>query len=335
MPYKTGNGPKIRDVFYSKNVYVNGVPVALWMPPNSGGGADFGDLPEVSSVFSVVPISPLKVQAPENEAALDNLMKLYQSNTNKFVSKEDAIEIGIKENFCGTPPNITGEIPDGILPSTAIASDIPTFLKQILDEAQNKKSWREIGWKVLSNATSNINVNQLASLATSSVSDIESQIAKRLEEQIAISNPNIVNIWSNLGFSGNSPYWKIDQTPWCMGFVNFVLKACGYRYVQTANAGDIFTDPTKWGAEIISFDQGKAGDIVYWYTKNGTGHVNFIYSAGGAGGIGPPYQFVGGNQKPESTISDPVTGGDESGVTISPATSTTEKTGGIYRPVKT
>lgn len=33
MPYQTGNGPRILDVFYSPNVYANNVPIALWLAP--------------------------------------------------------------------------------------------------------------------------------------------------------------------------------------------------------------------------------------------------------------------------------------------------------------
>jgi uncharacterized protein (TIGR02594 family) len=100
------------------------------------------------------------------------------------------------------------------------------------------------------------------------------------------SNPNIVGIWKDLGYPQTS-YWLTDQTPWCMGFVNFVLKRTGYRYIQTAAARDIQTRSAAYGATSVPLNQGQPGDIALW----SYGHVNFVYSA-----TGGKYTFVGGNQ---------------------------------------
>jgi hypothetical protein len=99
------------------------------------------------------------------------------------------------------------------------------------------------------------------------------------------SKANITNIWKELGYSGNP--WTSDQTAWCMGFVNFVLKKTGYRYVQTARAFDIRDRAAKYGAVRVPLDQGKPGDVALWSYS----HVNFIFSAEGG-----RYTFVGGNQ---------------------------------------
>lgn len=133
--------------------------------------------------------------------------------------------------------------------SAAVAEDIVPFLAQLLEEA-NRGVWEETG------------------------------MGGRP------SNPNIINLWKELGYPQSGP-WLTDQTPWCMGFVNFVLKRTGYRYIQTARAFDIRDRTAAYGATQIPLNQGQPGDIAVWSYS----HVNFVYTA-----TGGRYTFVGGNQ---------------------------------------
>ena len=107
------------------------------------------------------------------------------------------------------------------------------------------------------------------------------------------SNPNITRIWSDLGYSGKT--WESDQTAWCMGFVNWTLKQCGYRYVQTAWAKEIQANPSKWKATQVDVGSADTGDIVLW----NYGHVNFVYMKNGK------MTFVGGNQSPKQGGNNP------------------------------
>jgi len=68
------------------------------------------------------------------------------------------------------------------------------------------------------------------------------------DETVDPSNGNIIGIWKELGFPDTS-YWKTDQTPWCAGFCNWVLKRTGYKYMQSARAYD-FRDKTsvRWSS---------------------------------------------------------------------------------------
>ena len=102
----------------------------------------------------------------------------------------------------------------------------------------------------------------------------------------APSNSNILRIWSDLGYP-NSGIWMTDQTAWCMGFVNWTLKQCGYRYVQTASAAEITLNPQRWNATKIDIADAQPGDIAFWKYR----HVNFVYTA--QNGV---LTFVGGNQ---------------------------------------
>jgi len=101
-------------------------------------------------------------------------------------------------------------------------------------------------------------------------------------------NQNILRMWTDLGFSPK--FAPNDGVPWCMCFVQWTLKQCNYRYVQTGWAFDIRDKTSKWNATKVSNADAQPGDIALW----SYGHVNFVYSRLKNGGI----TFVGGNQRP-------------------------------------
>lgn len=101
---------------------------------------------------------------------------------------------------------------------------------------------------------------------------------------VSPGNPNITGVWTSIGLKN---YASNDQTAWCMGFVNFALKQCGYRWCPEASSWAIRNNPGKWNATSVPLDQGQPGDIGLW----SYGHVNFVYTAKNG-----RYTFVGGNQ---------------------------------------
>ena len=102
-------------------------------------------------------------------------------------------------------------------------------------------------------------------------------------------NEKILGVWNDIGYRVED-VWYTDQTPWCMGFLNFVLKKAGYRYVQTATAKHLITKQAKYeSTEITDFREAKCGDMCYWSSS----HVNFIYSNDSDAQL---MSFVGGNQ---------------------------------------
>ena len=167
---------------------------------------------------------------------------------------------GVKPNYAGTPK--TDESGASLI-AGATASDLYQFLTKQLQLAESGY-WRETG------------------------------------QNNAPSNANITRIWADLGYSKTNPYWTTDQTAWCMGFVNWSLKQCGYRYVQEAGARAIKSNPDRWKATpITDFSQAEPGDIALW----NYGHVNFVYSnKNGA------LSFVGGNQTPKAKTNNPSDG---------------------------
>jgi len=172
---------------------------------------------------------------------------------------------GVKPYFPGTPEDTSTST--GIVNVSPTAAGIVPFLASTLEEA-GRGMWRETG-----------------------------QGGKA-------SNKNITNIWTSIGFPASSP-WNTDQTAWCMGFVNFVLKCAGYKYVQTAAARAIKQNPSRWGATQVTPATAQPGDIVLWTYS----HVNFIYTLNNGKAT-----FVGGNQTPTSGKNNNPSDGD---VTIS------------------
>jgi len=147
-------------------------------------------------------------------------------------------------------PNELGNTPIIPAPSNATADNIVSLLSQLLQEA-NTGNWDET------------------------------------QPTTGQSNPNIVGIWRELGFPSDS-YWTTDQTPWCAGFLNWVLKRTGHRWVQSARANSIINRTPDYNGTPVPIAQGQPGDMCYWSYS----HVNFIYRV-----ISPGvYTFVGGNQ---------------------------------------
>jgi hypothetical protein len=171
---------------------------------------------------------------------------------------EAASADGVKGNYAGTPDD--DSTAPGLIAGTT-STDLTSFLSDRLHEASMGK-WRETG------------------------------------QGGNPSNPNITNIWTNLGYPAKGA-WASDQTAWCMGFVNFALKGTGYRYVQTASAQALPSDPGRWNATQVPKDQAQPGDIAFWSYR----HVNFVYTAKNG-----KYTFVGGNQTPSGGKNNPSDG---------------------------
>ena len=204
------------------------------------------------SVSVSVELDPLVVE--EVTSQVNTYVAAQNGQPNQYYSAAAAAD-GVKGNYAGTVDDATTATAavSTISTDTTFSSLVP-FLSKCLDEAAAGK-WRETG-----------------------------QGGKP-------SNPTITGVWQNLGYP-NSGIWTTDQTAWCMGFVNFGLKSCGYRYFQTASAAAITTNPEKWNAVQVPKDQAQPGDIAFWSYR----HVNFVYTAQNG-----KYTFVGGNQSPKAS----------------------------------
>jgi predicted chitinase len=224
---------------------------------------DPGEVDSNDGYSSAMPLlaTPVRPSPPVMQDA-----KIVNQNNNKysdFVNNPNkfynpsASAGGVKGNYAGTPKDDNN---GQSLISGQSASEFTDWFQKCLTQTAENGYWREMG-----------------------------QNGKP-------SNPNIIRIWEDLGYPKNA-YWLTDQTPWCMGYVNYTLKQCGYRYVQTASAWAIRDAYTKWAATpITDFSQAQAGDIALWKY----GHVNFVY-ANNNGRL----SFIGGNQTPTAKTNNP------------------------------
>lgn len=199
-----------------------------------------------------VPFSPsITISAPYQSQA-SSRVRAYEDNPTRFYNPE-ARSAGIKQNYVEPPDIGVDETTPSQYLTVPVADDIIPFLTKILEEAK-RGLWKETGGRGKA------------------------------------SNQNIIGIWRSLGFNTDQYPWNTDQTAWCAGFMNFVLKCCGYNYLSDAASVTITRLPQKFNAVQVPKDQAQPGDICYWNT-GGQGHNNFVYTADNG-----KFTFVGGNQ---------------------------------------
>lgn len=233
----------------------------------------------------VRPAPPVELKT-ELGAAYDAQYENFVKNPSKYYNG-DAAAAGVNPER-PPQPNI-GDAGKSIPPLGPAAGDIAKFLeKQLLLAKEGYWSEKGMGGKPL-----------------------------------AQHNQNIVGIWKDLGLEsvmGN----KGDQQAWCMAFVNWVLKQCNYRYVQSARAFDIRDNPGKWKATKVTTPE--PGDIICWSYS----HVSFVYQVKPDGKIIP----CGGNQGGGKASDNNPSGGS---VTINYSGGVAPNSSnivGIYRPSK-
>lgn len=278
----------------SPNVFINNIAVHRRTDATGGHGSWVPNAAATGSnnVWANEGYVPPIILTPEQEAAV--AAQIDEAVSNPPVVGESGGQV--PQRYEGAPAagvddlgTTTSLVDASVAASTAAADGIPGFLSQVLAEANNQQ-WDETGDR--SNA----------------------------------SNPNIIGIWEELGFPDNA-YWKTDQTPWCAGFANWVLKRTGYKYMQSARAYD-FRDKTNiYGGVPVPLSDGQPGDIVVWNYS----HVNFIYTSPSPG----VYTFVGGNQSDTASA----TNNNPSGGTITNSwkggwTQSNGRISGIFRPVR-
>lgn len=252
---------------------------------------------------SAVSPAPAIILTPAQSAAIG--AKIAEAIANPPLSGDNGSQV--PQRYEGAPAagvddmgTTTALVDASAANSTAAANGIPGFLSQVLAEANNNQ-WDELGF-------------------TPPRGDTRPAVVGK--------NPNILNLWRELGFPvSTDAYWQDDQTPWCAGFVNWVLKRTGYKYMQSARAYDFQNKTSLYGGVPVPLSDGQPGDIVVWSYS----HVNFIYTSPSPG----TYTFVGGNQSDKASP----TNNNPSGGTITHShqygwTQSRGKVTGIYRPVR-
>lgn len=98
-------------------------------------------------------------------------------------------------------------------------------------------------------------------------------------------NPWIVGIWSAVG----AGWFKDDETPWCAGFVAYVLKACGFKILGPATVARALA----WADySVPTLKNRPAYGAIAVKARKGGGHVGFVVGKDQHGNI----MILGGNQ---------------------------------------
>ncbi|WP_426235894.1 TIGR02594 family protein [Pararhizobium sp. DWP1-1-3] len=91
--------------------------------------------------------------------------------------------------------------------------------------------------------------------------------------------PEILEMWKTLGL-----LFKDDETPWCAGFVGFVLESSGIASTRSGMARSY----EKWGVNLAKAAVG----CVVTFKRTGGGHVGFVVGRDAKGNL----MVLGGNQ---------------------------------------
>lgn len=248
---------KLYEIISEEKIKLNAPSVEINSKGKKDSKAKFAQNKDQIPISKAVTKNPAKPKKETDQSKKDD--EAAAKKTDDYVAaqndkgqnpykNDEATKDGIKENYPGTPEDNDVKNTE-TQKSDNPKGDIKSTLDKRLTEAAEGK-WKETG-----------------------------QGGKE-------SNPNITGMWKDLGFP-DSGAWKSDQTPWCAGFVNSVLKESGHDYVQTASAKAIEQNPEKWNATRVNPSDARPGDVAVWKQS----HVNFVYSNDNG-----KLSFVGGNQ---------------------------------------
>jgi hypothetical protein len=302
MPVKNpGSYPTSSDVFYSKNVFINGVEVALWNAPAKGpkgssGGAAAGDVSAQQDQNSTTATSveqPVSETTPPTISPLPPPVVPPNSGLSGQATSETTVVV---------PPQ-TPEANVNLSPET-----LATYSATIASFVANPDSYRMQLTNTLSGnikscfpgTLRNLSLDPLTSIAPkqellplmSALSVLTGEGLrgswKETGTQGFQSNRNIIGLFADLGYDTSVAPFNSDQTPWSMALVNWTLKRTGFRYNQSIDAFDIKNRSSDWGATEITLANALPGDIAVW----DFGHVNFVKDKRQDGKL----TFIGGCQ---------------------------------------
>jgi len=310
MPVKNpGSYPTSSDVFYSKNVFINGIEVALWNAPAKGpkgssGSAAAGGVSaqqdqntDTSSSSITSDQQSTATPAPTLATPLPPPVVPPNSGLSGQATSDSTVVVPPQ----GPEANV------GLSPETLV-----TYSATVASFVANPDSFR----MQLTNALSgnikscfpgtlrNLSLDPLISLAPKPellplinvltvLTDEGLQGSwKETGTQGFQSNRNIIGLFADLGYDTSVAPFNSDQTPWSMALVNWTLKRTGYRYTQSIDAFDIKNRTSDFGATEVALIDALPGDIAVW----DFGHVNFVKEKRQDGKL----TFIGGCQSQPS-----------------------------------
>lgn len=297
-PYRTSS-----DVFYSKNVFINGIQVALWNAPAKGpkgssGGTSAGGVNEQQDQTTASATSPIEDQTtstlpPTLATPLPPAVIPPNSGLSGHATADTTFVLPVQ----------TPEAPVALSQET-----LANYSSTVAAFVSNPNSYRMQLTNTLSGNIKSCFPGTLRNLSLDPLTSIapKPQLLPLLNALTVLSgeglegswketgtqgfqsNRNIIGLFADLGYDTNVAPFNSDQTPWSMALVNWVLKRSGYRYTQSIDAFDIKNRTSDWGATEIPLIDALPGDVAVW----DFGHVNFVKEKREDGKL----TFIGGCQ---------------------------------------
>jgi hypothetical protein len=301
MPVKNpGSYPTSSDVFYSKNVFINGIEVALWNAPAKGPKGSSGS-------SSAGGVSAQQDQNSTTATSVETTPATITPLPPPVVPPNSGLSGQATNETTVVVPPQTPEASVNLSPET-----LATYSAAVASFVSNPDSYRmQLTNSLSGNIKScfpgtlrNLSLDPLVSIAPKqellpllsilTVLNGEGLQGswKETGTQGFQSNRNIIGLFADLGYDTSIGPFNTDQTPWSMALVNWTLKRAGYRYTQAIDAFDIKNRTSDFGATEVALIDAIPGDIAVW----DFGHVNFVKEKRQDGKL----TFIGGCQSQPS-----------------------------------
>ena len=317
MPVKNpGSYPTSSDVFYSPNIFINGVNVALYNSPSKGPASPSGSgsASSVNAQQDQDTGAPSSTTGSEQPTSSSAITSDQQSTSTSAPTLATPLPPPVEPPNSGLSGQGTSETTVVVPPQTPEANvalsqeTLATYSSTIASFVANPDSYR----MQLTNALSgnikscfpgtlkNLSLDPLVSIAPkqeliplmNALTVLSGEGLqgswKETGTQGFQSNRNIIGLFADLGYDTSVAPFNSDQTPWSMALVNWTLKRTGYRYTQAIDAFDIKNRTSDFGATEVALVDAIAGDIAVW----DFGHVNFVKEKRQDGKL----TFIGGCQ---------------------------------------
>ena len=225
----------VQDVYYSPNVNVNNVPVALWQPPVTGNSS--------LSLLNMPPATPVPNYAPNPEQIAN-----YKAGAQAAAADPEPFYIAQGQN-AGTIGN----------QSEAVAPGSNTSDPNDLSGNPDAQAGMPLasGETILGRLENYLNQQLQASLS-----------GAWKAQGSAPGNPNIMNCYLQVGFppSSTAPLGPGDSVAWCAAFAGTAIKAAGGLWLKSLSSkaySDVWFAKGAQRVPINDPSQWRRNDVVY------------------------------------------------------------------------
>lgn len=259
---RPGKYPTSSDVFFSRNVFINGVEVALYMAPGTGpgGGSQSPTEPSPGLTAAETQRDPEVVVSADMEAAAVDSAPVIAADPANLATIAS-----------GPMAGLTAKITGGMIPP---AGFIPTDLADFAD-------FPDLGEIAITMSPFNLD----PSTAFSGMDDMLSGFTSDLSSWTqAADNLNIKACMEEMGYMSIQDLSA--DVPWSAAFVGTVLKKSGMPYLSNNLSGLAYA--TEWSKQAIAANTAdpstwRLNDVITFDMGDGNGHTGFIRAVDASG----------------------------------------------------